>query len=396
MNLFTPNTDKLDTYFAKAKYLMAWRIALTFCILFLILIAINSIENTTVFIISIILFVISCLSLVYLKFTTKYNHLFWLYTVSGTVIIHFSINTVHGFTHFVDFLWIMAVILLTFIGLGKRIGFIITLIHGIAIAYFYQVNLNTHLETIVPLTQIQIIFAMMELFLCLFCISYLVHQYIKFNSFFGSKLKSANDALSKKNEENVILVKEIHHRVKNNLQIIISLLRLQKGELKSDEAKRHFNEAINRIMVMSLIHKKLYQESEMAHVEIKPYLDDLSNDVIHISNLGLPIKFEINSQMKKIGLKTIVPLGLLINELLSNSIKHAFAKRAEGNIIIDILAGNEDDFTLKYSDDGTWIEPDKDYTGFGLGLIQTLAEQLEGSFTRNQSEYSFTIKNLDN
>ena len=107
MNLFTPNTDILNSFFAKAKYTMAWRIAITFCILFLILTGINSFENTNVLIISITLLAISILSLAYLKFTCKFNHLFWLYVVSGTTLVHYSINTFHDFTHFVDFLWLM-------------------------------------------------------------------------------------------------------------------------------------------------------------------------------------------------------------------------------------------------------------------------------------------------
>ncbi|MBL4668713.1 MAG: sensor histidine kinase, partial [Flavobacteriales bacterium] len=76
------------------------------------------------------------------------------------------------------------------------------------------------------------------------------------------------------------------------------------------------------------------------------------------------------------------------------SIKHAFKK--EGHIKISIIKGSGGNFKLIYTDNGTWLEPQKDYTGFGLGLIETLAEQLEGSFTRNESEYTFTIRNLDN
>ena len=111
--------------------------------------------------------------------------------------------------------------------------------------------------------------------------------------------------------------------------------------------------------------------------------------------MGLPIGFSVKSEVNKIGLKTIVPLGLLINELLSNSIKHAFSKKAKGFISINILKSNTNEFKLVYSDDGNWIEPKKNYTGFGLGLIQTLVEQLEGNFTRNKSAYTFTIKNID-
>ena len=396
MSLFTPNTDLLNSYFSKAKYLMAWRICLTFCFVFAILAAIFSSSNITVFVIFSILFGISLGSLFFLKTTKKFNPIFWMFAISGTILVHYSINTLPDFTHFVDFLWMIAVILLSFIGLGRRVGFLFITIHAIGIAYFFIVSLNIHIEALQPRTTVQLVSDIIEVSLSLFCITYLLHQYILFNNHFGGELKKMNIELVKKNEENITLVKEIHHRVKNNLQIVISLLRLQKGEMKSDEAKRHFNEAINRIMVMSLIHKKLYQEAEMAHIEVKPYIKDLSNDVIHISNLGMPIKFDIISEVNKIGLKTIVPLGLLINELLSNSIKHAFVKMEEGLININVVAGGKDDFTLIYSDSGTWVEPPKDYTGFGLGLIQTLTEQLEGNFTRNKSEYTFTIKNLDN
>jgi len=148
-------------------------------------------------------------------------------------------------------------------------------------------------------------------------------------------------------------------------------------------------------MVMSLIHKKLYQEAEMAHIEIKPYLNDLSKDVIHISNMGSPITFTIDSEFEKIGFKTIVPLGLLVNELLSNSIKHAFTKAPGGLISLHLLTGKNNKYVLVYKDNGNWIEPTSDYTGFGLGLIETLTEQLEGYFTRYQSEYTFTFNNLD-
>mgnify|MGYP001314461061 CR=1 FL=1 len=395
MSLFTPNTETLDSFFEKAKYLMAWRIALVFCIVFTILAAIFVTTSTPVTIILLTVIVLSLASLVYLKFTKKFDHLFWIFITCGTILIHYSINTIPTFTHFVDFFWIISIILVAFFGLGKEVGFGLITIHGIGIIYFYLFNLNHHLEVIQPQTQIQLMSGLIEISLALFCITYLLSQYLTFNTYFSKELEKSNIELSNKNEENTVLVKEIHHRVKNNLQIIISLLRLQKGELESDEAKKHFNEAINRIMVMSLIHKKLYQEAEMAHIEIKLYLTDLSNDIIKISKLSSPIKFTINSEIDIIGLKTIVPIGLLVNELLSNSIKHAFINMSEGLISINLLAGEENNYILKYEDNGKWIEQNPDYTGFGLGLIETLTEQLEGSFIRNKSEYTFTIKNLD-
>ena len=88
------------------------------------------------------------------------------------------------------------------------------------------------------------------------------------------------------------------------------------------------------------------------------------------------------------------PLLQRLWKLLANSIKHAFSSK-EGFITINLLKTEHDTFKIIYSDNGKWIEPNAEYTGFGLGLIQTLTEQLEGHFTRKGSEYTFTIKNLD-
>jgi two-component sensor histidine kinase len=393
LSILNPNTNDLDSFFAKAKYLMAWRITLVSSVIFLIL-SILSIQNISALSIYSGLLLFSIISLIYLKITKKFNVLYWLYITCGTLVVHYSLNAVPNFTHFVDFLWIIVIILIAFICLGKQIGLLFSIINIIGIICFYLFSLNTHIASLQPLSPDHLVIAIIEILMCMFSLGYLLHQYIVFNDYFSDKLKKSNSELLKKNDENIILVKEIHHRVKNNLQIIISLLRLQKGELKSDEAKRHFNEAINRIMVMSLIHKKLYQKVDMAQIEVQPYLYDLSKDVIEISNMGYPIDFEVNSEIKKIGLKTIVPLGLLINELLSNSIKHAFRK--DGYISISILKGSTtNEFVLVYADDGNWKEKKEENQSFGLGLIQTLSEQLEGNYQRQQSEYTFELKNLD-
>jgi two-component system, sensor histidine kinase PdtaS len=398
VSLFTPNTDFYSSFYDKAKYVMAWRITVVLSIVFCILVPISILAENNIEVSLMLLgaFSTSIISFISLKKFKKFQPVFWIYIVSGTILIHTSLVAIHELPHYGDFFWIICVILLAFVGLGRKIGTWFVILNAIGIIYFFVFRLNHHIQTIQIRDGLDKVNDVIDICCSIFVITYLLQQYISFNTYSERELKKANYELSRKNEENITLVKEIHHRVKNNLQIVISLLRLQKGELKSDEAKRHFNEAINRIMVMSLIHKKLYQKTEMSHIEIKDYLKDLSNDVIHISNLGIPIKFEIDSEVQKIGLKTIVPLGLLINELLSNSIKHAFIKMKDGLIYINILPGVDDDFTLIYSDNGTWVEPPKDYTGFGLGLIQTLVEQLDGSFTRNQSEYTFAIKNLDN
>jgi two-component sensor histidine kinase len=395
VNLFSPNTDNFNNFIDKAKYLMAWRITFVFFIVFSALTVNYVINNSPITVLIFIAIGSSFFSLIYLYFTKKYIHIYWFFVLSGLLLIHYSINSYSNILHYEDFFWLISIILVAFIGLGKEYGIVCTIINALGITYFFIFNLNYQIEVIEPYPSTQIISDIIEIFLSLFGIGYLLHQHYVFNEYFSNQLQTANTDLLKKNEENKMLLKEVHHRVKNNLQIITSLLRLQKSELKSDETKRHFNEAINRIMVMSLIHKKLYQEFDMANIEIKTYLNDLAIDVIKTSNMGHPIDAAVSSEIQKVGLKTIVPLGLLINELLSNSIKHAFLKK-DGCISISLLKGsNKNEFILIYTDDGIWFDNDENYSSFGLGLIETLTEQLEGTYTRKNSKYTFTIKNLD-
>jgi len=406
MKLFTPNTDCFNNYYDKAKFLMAWRISVSFSIVFGILSLVFFNGDPKALTSYITTFIIVFSTVIYLYFTKNFAPIFWLYAISGTVLANFAMNYVMNFTHYVDFMWMIACILLVFVGIGRKTGILFIVLNALGIAYFFWFSLNTHIEILQPKSNIDLIGDYIEVLFAFFVIAYLLQQYLKFNEYNESKLKEANRKLeiqnkmiSTKNEENITLIKEVHHRVKNNLQIIISLLRLQKGELKSDEAKRHFSEAINRIMVMSLIHKRLYQQTELGRIEVKSYLRDLSKDIKSLADLGDLLTINVNSDLKTVGLKTIVPLGLLINELLTNSIKHAFTNIEEGLINIKISEGIDGKFLLNYSDNGKWMESDKSNPNFGLELIGILSTQLEGDYERTSNNdgttYTFTLNNID-
>jgi two-component sensor histidine kinase len=234
-----------------------------------------------------------------------------------------------------------------------------------------------------------------EIFFAFFCIGYLLYQHQQFNEYYRLQLYNSNTDLIKRNEEKKLLVKEIHHRVKNNLQIVISLLRLQKSELQSTEAKKHFNDAINRIFVMALIHNKLYPLLETTNVNVHEFITDLGSKIIHISDLSDSVTLKVNSEIEKVGLKLINPLSLLVNELISNSTKHAF-KNGKGTITIDIFrVQNNENIIFIYSDDGIWTEKKENHSNLGMGLIDTLTEQLEGEFSRENSKYTFKFKDFD-
>jgi two-component sensor histidine kinase len=171
------------------------------------------------------------------------------------------------------------------------------------------------------------------------------------------------------------------------------LLRLQKAELNSEEARLNFEEAINRIMVISSIHEKLYKQENLSELKLKTYLEDLVEDIKTVYDIDNKIETKIICTIPKINEKTIVPLGLLINELVSNSLKHAFKEKQAGKIRLE-LTPEADNFKILYKDDGIWEDCSKE-DGFGLELIRIFTEQLNGTYSLKKNEsgsfYTFQL-----
>lgn len=402
MNLFNPDTSFYESYFDKAKYLLGWRISIVFILIFSIISIFYSFTSFTAAFPSYLVLIVGIFSLSYLYLTKNYKPIFWVYSISGFTISHFAMNTVFELTHYIDFLWVMICIFLTFIGLGRKVGIIFTIINAFLIAYFFWFTLNYHILTLKPRTNTQLIGEYLEVLFALFILGYLIHQYFLFQQYSEKELIAANQGLetqnqliTAKNNENILLMKEVHHRVKNNLQIIISLLRLQKGNL-APEIEQKFDESINRIMTMSLIHSKLYQSNDFSKINIKSYIEDLINEILLSLSIDDNINTNIVSNVDAIGLKTIVPLGLILNELLSNSFKHAFKENESGEIAIEINKINNHEFELNYYDSGKWMDVTTEKrVKFGLELIETLTEQLDGTMSRVESKYNFKLKNID-
>ncbi|MFT5600535.1 MAG: two-component sensor histidine kinase [Flavobacteriales bacterium] len=187
--------------------------------------------------------------------------------------------------------------------------------------------------------------------------------------------------LEKKNDENVLLVKEMHHRVKNNLQIISSILNLQQRFVKDETAKKILSESTKRIKSIALIHDSLYKQDNLIGIDVKKYIENLFS--LHFSEDD-NIKTNIICSNFQLPINKMVPLGIILNELISNSIKHGFsydqsANDQKVNGEISISLSNENEFKLQYSDNGKGFDPDEiNKSGsFGLDLIDTLTEDLE-------------------
>ena len=198
-------------------------------------------------------------------------------------------------------------------------------------------------------------------------------------------LQEKNKIIKSKNEQNELLLKEIHHRVKNNLQTISSLLYLQSANIDDADAKDAITVGQQRVDSMALIHKNLYQRDNMSAIEMKEYISKLiANLKAAYIKSDLDIDIELNMKELEMDLDQAIPLGLIINELITNVFKYAFEGKDSGRVVISLQKPSENDFILKVEDNGTGKHGPS--TGFGSKLIKLLSKQLEATLTDGNAE----------
>ncbi|MCE5213416.1 MAG: histidine kinase, partial [Methanobacterium sp.] len=200
--------------------------------------------------------------------------------------------------------------------------------------------------------------------------------------------------------EKETLIKEIHHRVKNNLQIISSLLDLQEDYVKEDpSAVSVLEESKNRVISMAMIHEMIYQSEDLSHINFADYIRNLTSNLFQSYGAGFNITSELNVERICLNIETSIPLGLLITELVSNSLKYAFPEAKEGNITIELHQKNNI-YELIIGDNGVGIPEEIDFnteSTLGLRLVPSLVHQLDGTIQldRNQgTKYTIKFKEL--
>jgi PAS domain S-box-containing protein len=195
-----------------------------------------------------------------------------------------------------------------------------------------------------------------------------------------SEQKEAEVRVKASLEEKEVLLKEIHHRVKNNLQIVSSLLQLQASYIKDTDALQIFEESRDRIKSMALIHEQLYQSNDLAQIDFPEYLRSLLNMVLsaHRSN-RTRVETKLHVDPVSLDLDTAIPVGLITNELVTNSLKYAFAGRSVGEIGVRLTKSAEGDFLLMVSDNGVGLPEKFNFekaTSLGLRLVRILTKQM--------------------
>ncbi|HPQ04835.1 MAG TPA: histidine kinase dimerization/phosphoacceptor domain -containing protein [Methanothermobacter sp.] len=190
-------------------------------------------------------------------------------------------------------------------------------------------------------------------------------------------IKKTQKELEKTVKEKELLIKETYHRVKNNLMIISSLLSLQSRYLKDKRALELFKESENRARSMALIHERLYRSSNLKEIDIAEYLQTVASGIFN--SYAIPgIKLNLDLDKVKMDVELAIPIGLIVNELVTNSLKHAFPEGAEGEVNLKLKSLN-DEILLEVSDNGVGFPDSLDWqktSSLGLQLVKSLSDQI--------------------
>lgn len=385
MNIFKiPKLTSRD-FQEQAKFAFIWRITSMFSCAIIVLTVIAFITDPRFLYFYVAVFILIVLALILLYRLPNYKPIVIGLFLGMSLIIAGSVFLVPEAYYFQESLWMVVLILAAFFTLGNKWG-VFYLGVNLLIYFIYYNFFFENSEALQGTVSKLFVFSMIiEFAVSMFLIGYIMFQFSIVNNYAINQsikayeeLKEEKQIVEKQNKEKTVLLQEIHHRVKNNFQVIVSLLRIQTNELKSQEAKDSFQDAIARILTMSLIHQKMYEKESLVDIDVKDYLNTLIKDLIHANITEQTIEYNIDVKMNSISAKRIVPLGLIINELVSNSLKHAFQQK--GKLTISLEATENDTFSVVYRDNGKWKKSRED--SLGIQLIDVFTEQLEGQVQR--------------
>jgi two-component sensor histidine kinase len=192
------------------------------------------------------------------------------------------------------------------------------------------------------------------------------------------------------------LIREIHHRVKNNMQIISSILNLQSAATGNADCRGILKEVGTRIRAMSLVHEKLYRSPSLANIDLGEYLESLTAHLFQVYQVKPDqIRQEWEIEKLPLDINSAVPCGLLLNELISNALKHGFPKGRKGTLKIELRRGNDRQIELRVADDGIGFPAGLDFRhpdSFGLQIVNMLVHQLEGTIDMDRANgTAFTV-----
>ena len=404
MKLLRAPASKFEDNFEQERFNFTWWLFMVLATVFVCLSVLHFFRDDLNFYIAALALATAVISMGIMYFTRSHIIAALVGIIAGSLINQIDLFVVVSSQKFVTTLWILCIALSAYYLIGTKAGFITLVLNLIGVAAaLYVVPKPIQISRIVERSEYGLISISINLFVITFVISFLMYQILKSSKQAEQNSKRAQEELTgqykivqAQNEEKTVMLKEIHHRVKNNLQVITSLLRLQSREIQDEKSIEYFHEAIQRVLAMALIHEKMYQSEELARIDLKAYLRSLSEELIASYSIQKPIDLDIECEIEYIQPKSVVSFALMFNELISNSLKHAFVNLDKGEIKIAITHPEKNQVIATYWDNGTWL-PQQKVGSFGLELIDDLCEQLDGTFERiseNGTKYTFTFEYL--
>ncbi len=323
----------------------------------------------------------------------------WAFRKHGNLTITYNISSIMGLLGSVvialysgginsPFIFILAVIVFA--------GYVSTRVYGriylalsliiLVLIYSQSVEVFSRVANMVPESSREL-FALFSIMLSVYLLG----------GVFGRNLLSAHHRLyrskgevEQRMREKEMLLKEVHHRVKNNLQTVSSLLRMQGREIEDDAVKSLIRSSQNRVVCMAMVHEMLYMREDLAKIEYRSYVQDLGNYLIKsIKGPESKIRLKIDVPEIELGIDTAIPLGLLINEAVTNALKYGFKDQEEGEISIGLEKENKTEYILRIGDNGVGFPEEitpASTKSLGLKLIHNLSRQLKGSVIRDSSK----------
>lgn len=400
---YYPPKTKYTDFFENARFNLSWSILNMLSVSLVGLLITFLFTRIELFFMTLLSWSIVVVLQITLYRTRRYKVAAYTFAYVGTIFCLISLFYFKTEVHYNDALWSLAILLFAFFTLPFIQSIILftayVVSYVIFISFFLQGNINQNINFV---TDKSIFSLAINFTIASFMIGFIISQYIRIFKKAQRKaiennhvLKDQNKMINAQHEEKSVMLKEIHHRVKNNLQVITSLLRLQSKEVDDPKSLESFNDAINRVVAMSMIHEKIYKNKALGKIDIKQYLSQLIDDLIQSNTLTTPVETTIVTDITNINQEKLVPFALIVNELVTNSVKHAFKGKKQGKIIIH-LATENNELHFEYQDNGQWVHKFDEEYSFGLEMIDILTDQLDGIKsldTSKNTKYRFSFPN---
>jgi two-component sensor histidine kinase len=329
----------------------------------------------------------------YLLRSNKRKIASYLISFSGVIITLIAVFLLENPMPIDGGLWLIIFCMYAYFSLEKRTGNVLfvfsMVVYSVYLIFVLPKHLDTFdLESLQLSQQIVLVATIVSIFLI---IRHLIVAFILANKEgekhlleVNSELSYQNTIIESQNKEKTLMMMEIHHRVKNNLQVINSLLRIQANKLQDDQSRDVFNEAQNKVIAMSLIHEEMYKNKNLDEINFMGYIHNLTKAIVANNQSDKAVDVNVDSEIEFIDNKTMVPLGLILNEMIINSLKHGFKIANNNRIDIQFIFNDkgEDEFVMHYKDNGKGFDPTEVNVenSFGLEMIDALSEQLDAQF----------------